>query len=363
VRRSRRSIPGLACLVNFAATALPAAFLAASSAEAGRWPSGRPGGDAFAARRAGAAREEEEATILEQGDLFVSFEGGITPAALPRERPAGIAVRVAGVVRTLSGAVPPALRAIRIELSQAGRLDTRGLPTCAFDRLRATSDRQAIRVCGPALVGEGRYVARTTFPEQGGFPSRGRILAFNAVLGCSPSDLRSRAWGNKTHRRSPNVQINPPTSAGRLWPSRSRTQGGRQGERTAVRDPQAADRGRRDAKCNSRPAILAHVYGADPAPSSRIIVFHIHHTTGTYGIVLTASLPAAVNPYGYLASIALDLHRRFRVAGLQRSYLSAACDAPPGFPGAVFPFARARLSFSGGRSLQATLTRECRVGD
>ncbi len=90
-----------------------------------------------------------------------------------------------------------------------------------------------MRVCGPALVGDGHYDAYVAFPEQSAFPSHGRILAFNAIV---------------------------------------------EGKR----------------------AILAQVYGADPVPITRIIVFRIRESPGTYGTVLTGSLPASLNRYGYL---------------------------------------------------------------
>ena len=108
-------------------------------------------------------------------------------------------------------------------------------------------------------------------------------------------------------------------------------------------------------------AILAHVYGRDPVPISRIIIFHIGHTGGTFGTVLTGNLPDAVNHYGYVIGISLRLFRRFDFHGQQRSYLSAACAAPAGFPSAVFPFARASMSFADGRTLSSTLTRSCQV--
>jgi len=109
-------------------------------------------------------------------------------------------------------------------------------------------------------------------------------------------------------------------------------------------------------------AILAHVFGLDPVAISRIIVFRIRRTGGTFGTVLTGNLPDAVNHYGYVVGIALRLFRRFDFHGQQRSYLSAACAAPSGFPSAVFPFARASMSFADGRTLSSTLTRSCKVG-
>jgi hypothetical protein len=108
-------------------------------------------------------------------------------------------------------------------------------------------------------------------------------------------------------------------------------------------------------------AILAHVYGAEPAPITRIIVFRIRESTGTYGTVLTASVPESVNQWGYLTHFSLNLHRSFTYRGQRRSYLSAACAAPAGFPGATFPFAHAAMTFADGRTLSSTLTRSCKV--
>jgi hypothetical protein len=108
-------------------------------------------------------------------------------------------------------------------------------------------------------------------------------------------------------------------------------------------------------------AVLAQVYGGQPIPITRILVFHIRESRGTFGTILTASLPPSINRYGYLKEISLSLHRNFTYRGKQRSYLSAACEAPPGFPGASFPFAHASMRFEDGRTLSSTLTRSCRV--
>jgi hypothetical protein len=108
-------------------------------------------------------------------------------------------------------------------------------------------------------------------------------------------------------------------------------------------------------------AILAQVYGARPVPITRIIVFRIRESAGTYGTVLTGTLPPSLNRYGYLNSISLSLHRNFTYRGQRRSYLSATCDAPAGFPGASFPFAHASMTFADGRTLSSTLTRSCKV--
>ena len=51
------------------------------------------------------------------------------------------------------------------------------------------------------------------------------------------------------------------------------------------------------------------------------------------------------------------LHRVYTYRGQKRSYLSAACGAPPGFTVGVFPFVRVGMTFSDGRKLASTLIR------
>jgi hypothetical protein len=234
------------------------------------------------------------AELVERGDLFVKFAGGIAPTALPRVERAPIAVRVDGTVRVLSGERPPALRHITIAINHGGVIDTRGLPTCRRAQIEPATSQQALEACRSALVGEGRYLGALALPEQDRFPLQGRVLAFNAVVG---------------------------------------------GQR----------------------AILAHVYGGEPVPNSRIIVFHIHQAHGTFGTTLSAALPARLNRSGYLKKISLTLRRTFVYRGQKHSYLSAACAAPAGFTSATFPFSKVSMTFADGRKLSSTLIRTCRV--
>jgi hypothetical protein len=112
---------------------------------------------------------------------------------------------------------------------------------------------------------------------------------------------------------------------------------------------------------DGREAILAHVYGHQPTSTSRVIVFRIRRTPGTYGTVLTAAVPESLDQWGHLTHFSLDLHRNFTYRGRRHSYLSASCPAPQGFPGATFPFAHAALEFADGRTIATTLTRSCHV--
>jgi hypothetical protein len=134
------------------------------------------------------------AELTASGNLFVTFDGGIEPEALPRDERAPITVWISGTVRTLSGE-PPSLREITIGLNRDGHLDRRGLATCPKGRIDLATSEEALSRCRDALVGNGVYRARTTFPEQSQSPTHGRILAFNAVVGGEPVIL-GHVYGN-----------------------------------------------------------------------------------------------------------------------------------------------------------------------
>jgi hypothetical protein len=111
---------------------------------------------------------------------------------------------------------------------------------------------------------------------------------------------------------------------------------------------------------DGRPAILAHVYGEKPVPTSFTLVFELRRSGGTFGTVLRASLPEVTGDSGYITGLSLNLGKTVRSHGKVRSYLSASCPAPKGFTRAVFPFAKATLDF-GARKINSTLTRNCKV--
>ena len=111
-----------------------------------------------------------------------------------------------------------------------------------------------------------------------------------------------------------------------------------------------------------RPVLFGQIYAPHPFATSFVIPFTISHNGhGAYGTVLSASLPQALGDWGYVTSISMKLGRRFAYHGARHSLLSAACPAPKGFPGAVFPLARTRFGFAGGVRLTSTLTRSCSV--
>ena len=114
-----------------------------------------------------------------------------------------------------------------------------------------------------------------------------------------------------------------------------------------------------NSRIHGRPAILAHVYGTQPAPASFTLVFEVRKSRGTFGTVLVSSLPEVTADSGYVTGISLTLGKTFSAHGQRHSYVSAGCPAPRGFHGAVFPFARASLDFAGGKHVSEVLTRSC----
>ncbi len=116
-----------------------------------------------------------------------------------------------------------------------------------------------------------------------------------------------------------------------------------------------------NGRFQGRPAVFAHIFGTKPVPTSIVLPFVITNTGGTYGTVLTASLPRVTGDWGYVTGISMTLKRKFTYRGESRSYMSAGCPAPAGFRQTPFPLARTSFSFEGGLTVTSTLTRICRV--
>jgi DNA-binding beta-propeller fold protein YncE len=116
-----------------------------------------------------------------------------------------------------------------------------------------------------------------------------------------------------------------------------------------------------NGRLHGKPAILAHIYGTQPAPTSTVLPFLINDSRGTYGTILEASLPRATGDWGYVTGLKMTLRRRFDYRGKGRSYLSAGCPAPAGFSAAEFPLARTSFDFAGGPTLVSILNRSCKA--
>jgi len=236
------------------------------------------------------------AELTQEGDLIASFAGSLSPTALPRNAPAPVAVRVAGDVRSATGAADalPQLHTIKVAINRRGRLFDRGLPICEVATIQPANERAAKRVCGGAIVGSGHVALRAHIPSQPVFSVTAKLLAFNG-------------------------------------PRR-----------------------------NGHKLILAQAYARKP-PGAFVLTFVVRKAKGTFGTTMTTTLPRSAREWAYLTHFDMTLRRTYDYRGARRSYVSAACPAPPGFRSALFPFARATYGFADGRRLVTTVAGRCTV--
>jgi hypothetical protein len=111
-----------------------------------------------------------------------------------------------------------------------------------------------------------------------------------------------------------------------------------------------------------KPVLYGHIYSAHPFATSFVIIFSLSKSShGTYGTVLDAPLPKAMEAWGRLTGLQMTLSRRYSAQSKRQSYLSSGCPAPRGFPGVVFPLARTSFEFAGGMAVNSVLIAECKA--
>ena len=86
-----------------------------------------------------------------------------------------------------------------------------------------------------------------------------------------------------------------------------------------------------------------------------------HNGKGQFGTVLAAKIPTLAGGLGSVTEIDLTIGRNYTYRGQPRSFISASCPAPAGFPGAIFSLARGSFYFADGKKLDTTLARDCHV--
>jgi hypothetical protein len=117
-----------------------------------------------------------------------------------------------------------------------------------------------------------------------------------------------------------------------------------------------------NGRVHGKPAILLHIHGSNPVEASLVLTFKIRHPRhGKFGTVLSTRIPLIASDLGYVTDVSLVFGRTYRFRGERRSFLSARCAAPAGFPGALFSFTRASFLFANGKRLSPTLVRDCVV--
>lgn len=119
------------------------------------------------------------AVVVQQEGVRVTVLSQVMPYKLPRDKPAPIAVFVAGHLAAVGGGIPPQLERLRIQVNRNGLLQSRGLPVCRPRQVQPATTERALATCGPALIGSGQFWAHIILPGQEPYPTRGRLLIFN----------------------------------------------------------------------------------------------------------------------------------------------------------------------------------------
>jgi hypothetical protein len=119
------------------------------------------------------------AVVIQKAGVRVTVLSQVMPYKLPRDKPAPIAIFVAGHLAAVDGGIPPQLERLRIQVNRHGLLQSRGLPVCHPHQVQPATTERALANCGEALIGSGQFWAHIILPGQEPYPTKGRLLIFN----------------------------------------------------------------------------------------------------------------------------------------------------------------------------------------
>jgi len=119
------------------------------------------------------------ATVVQEGNIRITVLSQVLPYKLPRKGTAPIAVFVSGHLSEPHGGIPSQLQEMTVEVNKHGLLQSKGLPSCPLAKIQPASTQRALSACGDALIGSGQFWAHIVLPDQGAYPTHGRLLIFN----------------------------------------------------------------------------------------------------------------------------------------------------------------------------------------
>lgn len=122
---------------------------------------------------------KKKPVVVRDGNLILTVNGDVFPAALPEDVAAPITLVVTGSIETADGSQPPPLQKAVIETAKDGYVNAEGLPSCTLAKLTARNTATAEAACRSAIVGRGHVTVRVAFPESKPFLASGALVAFN----------------------------------------------------------------------------------------------------------------------------------------------------------------------------------------
>ena len=129
------------------------------------------------------------AVVIQTAGVRITVLSQVMPYKLPRDKPAPIAIFVAGHLAAVDGGIPPQLERLKIQINRHGLLQSRGLPVCHARQVQPATTARALATCGEALIGSGQFWAHIILPGQEPYPTKGRLLIFNGRRHGSPTLL------------------------------------------------------------------------------------------------------------------------------------------------------------------------------
>lgn len=119
------------------------------------------------------------AITVRAGSLIFHGEAAFRPKALPKNRMAPISFRGSASLTSDDGSHVPPAQSVHLQVDRHFRIESTGLPICTVGKIEATTPSQAMKACGPALIGKGSASAEVAFPESAPFSAKGPVLGFN----------------------------------------------------------------------------------------------------------------------------------------------------------------------------------------
>jgi len=115
--------------------------------------------------------------------------GGFTPKALPRGKPAHVAMDIS--LHQPGDASSPALHEVVLELDRNITVDAKGMAICPPGTVEGPPLPQG---CQSASIGRGEIEIEVAFPEQVPFIVKSKLLAFNAGARGGKTTMRAYAY-------------------------------------------------------------------------------------------------------------------------------------------------------------------------
>ncbi len=204
-------------------------------------------------------------TTIRAGNLVVRLRGTINPKVLPKNTMAPITLHASAAIATDDGSHVPPVLSTHLQVDKHIGIDTTGLPVCPPGRIEATSPPQAMKACGPALIGKGATAVQVEFPESSPFSAHGPVLAFNG-----PSI--GGGYGGKGYQEQ-----------------------------------------------------LFYTYVSVPVPTAVVVVARLSKDSGKYGYKVSVEIPKIAGGAGSVTNVEFTIDRKWTYKGQRHSYLNAEC--------------------------------------